>query len=158
MTPEEMRFRAIDLFKKNLHWSQAVLAVCLEKMNIKDESAVKAVGAYAGGIAATGNVCGIMLGGVAMASCLYSRGNLDTKEDPRIWSLSRKFITRFEEMAKPFGGINCSDITGVDWQDKTAVKRFKADEQGGRQRCIKLVGDAAHALGELLEKEEEREK
>lgn len=127
--------------------------MCLEKMNMQDEPAVKAVGAFAGGIASTGNVCGIMLGGVAMTSCMYSRGNLDEKENPRMWSLGKKIISCFEEMTKPFGGINCYDIAGVNWQDKAAVKQYYADEKNGRQRCIRLVGDAAYAFGEILEEE-----
>lgn len=125
---------------------------------MKDESAVKAVGAFAGGIASTGNVCGIMLGGVAMVSCMYSRGNLDKKENPRMWFLSKKFISRFEEMTKPYGGIKCSDIARVDWKDKKAVKDYYSNPVSGRQACIKLLGDAAYALGKLLEEEEERRK
>jgi len=132
--------------------------VCLEKMEMKDESAVKAVGAFAGGIASTGNVCGIMLGGVAMVSCLYSRGNLDKKENPRMWFLSKKFISRFEELTKSFGGVKCSDIAGIDWTDKEAVKEYYSNPESSRQSCIKLVGDAAFALGELLDEEEERRK
>ena len=127
-------------------------------MNIMDESAVKAVGAFAGGIASTGNVCGIMLGGVALVSCIYSRGNIDERENPRMWFMSKKFISRFEELTQSFGGIKCSDIAGVDWSDKEAVKEYYSNPESSRQDCIKLVGDAACALGELLEEEEERRK
>eukprot|EP00362_Geleiidae_sp_MMETSP1317_P001717 CAMPEP_0201285162 /NCGR_PEP_ID=MMETSP1317-20130820/97131_1 /ASSEMBLY_ACC=CAM_ASM_000770 /TAXON_ID=187299 /ORGANISM="Undescribed Undescribed, Strain Undescribed" /LENGTH=94 /DNA_ID=CAMNT_0047608589 /DNA_START=1 /DNA_END=283 /DNA_ORIENTATION=- len=88
-----------------------------------------------------------------MVSCIYSRGNLDEKENPRMWSVSKKFISSFEEMTKSFGGIKCSDIAGVDWQDKEAVKDYYSNPASSRQRCIKLVGDAAYALGELLEQE-----
>lgn len=127
-------------------------------MDMQDESAVKAVGAFAGGIASTGDVCGIMLGGVAMISCIYSRGNLDTKENPRMWFMSKQFISRFEELTKSFGGIKCSDIARVDWKDKAAVKEYYSNPESSRQACIKLVGDAAYALGELLEEEEKRRK
>ena len=124
-----------------------------QKIGAEDESAVKAVGAFAGGIASSGNVCGIMLGGVALVSCLYSRGNLDKKENPRMWSLARKFTRLFEEMTEPFGGIECRKIAEVDWYDKDSVREYYSNPDSTRQRCIKLVGDAAFALGELLEKE-----
>jgi len=120
---------------------------------MKDESAVKAVGAFAGGIASTGNVCGILLGGVAMISSIYSRGNLDEKENPRMWALSKKFVAKFEELAEPHGGINCFDIAGVDWTDKKAAKAYYLNPFSKRKVCIKLVGDAAAILGELLEQE-----
>ncbi len=128
-----------------------ILAVGQEKMNLVNESAIKAVGAFGGGIAASGSVCGTLLGGVAMISSLYSRGNLGEKEDPRVWVLSSKFMKQFKELTKPYGGMNCSDIAGVDWKNREAVKKYYSDPEGGRKRCIKLVGDAAYALGEILE-------
>jgi C_GCAxxG_C_C family probable redox protein len=72
-----------------------------EKADLVNEEAIKAVGAYGGGIASSGSVCGILLGGVALISSMYSRGNLDEKENPRMWALSSKFIKDFEELAKP---------------------------------------------------------
>ena len=134
------------------------MAVGQEKMEIMDEAAVKAVGAFGGGIAATGNVCGILLGGVAMISNMYSRGNLDEKENPLMWSLSKKFIAKFEELAKPHGGTTCLDIAGVDWSDKKAVRAYYANPFSKRKVCIKLVGEAAYILGELLEQEASNKK
>ena len=122
-------------------------------MNLVNESAIKAVGAFGGGIAASGSVCGTLLGGVAMISSLYSRGNLGEKEDPKVWVLSSQFLKQFEELTKPYGGMNCRDIAGVDWQDRKAVKKYYSDPEGGRKICVKLVGDAAYALGEILEQE-----
>jgi C_GCAxxG_C_C family probable redox protein len=127
-------------------------------MNMKDESAVKAVGAFGGGIASSGSVCGILLGGVAMISSMYSRGSLDEKENPRMWGLSKKFLKKFEELTEPYGGMNCLDIAAVDWNDKIAVKNYYANPFSSRKTCIRLVGEAAYILGELLELEEARNK
>ena len=124
-----------------------------EKINSVDESAVKALGAFGGGIASSGNVCGVLIGGVALISSMYSRGNLDEKENPRMWALSSKFMKKFEELTKPYGGINCSDIAQVNWQDRIAVKKYYLNPLSSRKICIKLVGDAAFILGELLEAE-----
>jgi len=123
-----------------------------------DESAVKAVGAFGGGIASSGSVCGILLGGVAMISSMYSRGNLAEKENPRIWALSNKFLKRFAELTEPYGSMNCCDIARIDWKDRDAVKDYYANPESNRKICIKLVGDAAYILGELLEQEAAREK
>ena len=123
-----------------------------------DEASVRAVGAYGGGIASSGSVCGILLGGVAMISTMYSRGNLDEKENPRIWALSSKFLRKFEELAEPYGGINCRDIAGVEWKNKEAAKDYYSNPDSSRKICIKLVGEAAYILGELLEQEEAKSK
>ncbi len=125
---------------------------------MKDDAAVRAVGAYGGGIASSGNVCGTLLGGIAMISDIYSRASLDEKEDPRVWALSKKFMKEFEKLTESFGGINCHDIARVDWQDRNAVKAYYSNPDSNRKACIQLVGDATYALGKLLEEEAERKK
>ncbi len=127
-------------------------------MDMKDEAAVRAVGAYGGGIAATGNVCGILLGAIAMISSIHSRASLEEEENPRMWSASKKFIKEFEKMTKQFGGINCSDIARVNWSNKLAVRKYYKDPNSNRKECVRLVGEAAYLLGEILEKESARSK
>ncbi len=153
MTPEQMRDKALDLFKKRFHCSQAVLAVGQEKMGIVNEEIVKALGAFGGGIAGTCRVCGALTGGIALISSLFSRGNLESKEDPRMWSLSHKFIQEFEKMTQEYGGTDCRDISKMNWQDRDMVKDFYSNPESRRKICIQLVGDTAFALGKLLEAE-----
>jgi C_GCAxxG_C_C family probable redox protein len=131
-----------------------ILAVGQEKMNNRNEEVIKAMGAFGGGVASTGRVCGSLVGGVALISSLYSRGNDSEKEHPRMWRLSYKLTKKFEELTQEFGGINCSDIAQVKWSDKEQTKEFYNNPEGRRQYCIKLVGDTAYALGEILDQAE----
>ena len=131
--------------------------MCQEKLENVDPAVIKAVGAFGGGIAGSGNVCGVMLAGVAVISSMYSRSNLDEKENPRMWALSHKFITKFEELTEVHGGTTCRDIARVNWQDRNEVKDFYTNPDSRRKDCIKLVGDAAFLLGELLEREAAKE-
>ena len=128
-----------------------------EKIGEIDETAVKALGAFGGGIASSGSVCGILIGGIAVISSIYSRGNLDEKENPRLWSVSSKFLKKFEELAKPLGGMNCRDIAKVDWKNKLEVKNYYVNPLSTRKICIKLVGDTAYALGELIDQQAQKE-
>ena len=80
-----------------------VLAVGQEKMNRVNEEVIKAVGAFGGGVASTGKLCGALLGGVAFISSLYSRGNLEEKENPNMYRLSYKLAKKFEELTREFG-------------------------------------------------------
>ena len=123
---------------------------------MKDDAAVRAVGAFGGGIAATGNVCGILLGAIAMISSIHSRASLEEEENPRMWSASKKFIKEFEKMTKQFGGMNCSDIARVNWSNKLAVRKYYKDPNSNRKECVRLVGEAAYLLGEILEKESKK--
>ncbi len=127
-------------------------------MDMKDDAAIRAVGAYGGGVASSGNVCGTLLGGIALISSIYSRASLDEKEDPRIWAMSKKFMKEFEKLTESFGGINCSDIARVDWNDRDAVKTYYSNPDSNRKACVQLVGDATYVLGKLLEQEEKRKR
>lgn len=127
-------------------------------MNIKNETLIKAMGAFGGGVAKSGRVCGSLLGGVAFISSLYSRGNLEEKEHPRTWRLSTQLTKKFEELTRPYGGVNCSDIARINWADKEQVKEFRENPNSRRQYCIKVVEDTAFALGEILDQADSESK
>jgi C_GCAxxG_C_C family probable redox protein len=124
-----------------------------EKMGVPDESIIKAVSAFGGGIATTGRTCGALLGGIAFISSLYGLGNEREKDDPRMWRLARRLCRRFEEIAAPHGGIDCSDIARVNWTDKEAAREFRTNPDSRRRICAQVVGETAFALGEILEKD-----
>ncbi len=153
MTPEQMRDNAIDLFRRRFHCSQAVLAVGQEKMGIVNQDVLKALGAFGGGIAGTCRTCGCLTGGMALISSLFSRGNLEDKEDPRMWSVGHKFIRRFEDLTQEYGSTECRDIARMNFQDREMVKDFYGNPDSRRKFCIKLVGDTACMLGKILEEE-----
>ena len=128
-----------------------------EKIGEFDETAVKALGAFGGGIASSGNVCGILIGAIAVISTIYSRGNLQEKEDPKLWSVSNRFLKKFEELTESMGSINCRDIAKVDWKNRDEVKDYYSNPESSRTVCIKLVGEAAYELGELIDKYSEKD-
>ncbi len=128
----------------------------LEKIDLKDESMLKAVGLYGGGIASTGAVCGTLLGAVAAVSALHSRGSLEEKENPRMWGVGSKLVKEFDTLTEEFGGNTCRHITQLEWSDRDAVKEYYSNPDSRRKLCIKLVGDFAFILGNILEKEQKR--
>ncbi len=124
-----------------------------EKLNRVDESVIKAVGLFGGGIAHSGHTCGALLGAIAALSSMYSRCTLDEKESPIMWEVGGKIVRRFEELTEQYGGIRCRDIARVDWTDPQAVKEFRTDPESRRKICAQLVGEVAQALGELIDRE-----
>ena len=131
------------------------LAVGQEKLGMVNEAVIKSMGAFGGGLASSGNVCGLLSGGVALISSIYSRGNLKEKEDPKMWRLSYKLFKIFENLTKSFESINCRDIARVNWSDKEATRDFYKNPESTHKICIQLASDFAFALGELLDKDAE---
>jgi C_GCAxxG_C_C family probable redox protein len=107
------------------------------------------MGAFGGGLGASGGVCGAVAGGLASLGLKYGRGKEEEREDPRMWSEAREFMRRFkEEIGR--GSINCRDIAGVDWADPEATKRFYRSEK--LMDCIRISGETSRLLGEFLRK------
>ena len=124
-----------------------------EKMGISSPEVVKAVGLYGGGVSGTGEVCGALLGAMAMVSSLYSRGTLEERESPKMWKLGHLLDKRFSEITGKFGGKLCRNIARVDWNDRGQVKNFYEGQDGRRTYCLQVVEETARALGEILEQE-----
>jgi C_GCAxxG_C_C family probable redox protein len=153
MLADEMREKAIELFKQRLHCSQVLAMVGMEKLGISDPAVIKALGAFGGGIGGTGNICGTLVGAVSVIGSLYSRGSLEEKENPRMWAATKNILKSFQELAAPHGGINCNQIARVDWMDRDQVKDFYKNPESRRHHCMAIVGETAKALGELLDQE-----
>ncbi|WP_028581375.1 C-GCAxxG-C-C family protein [Desulfogranum japonicum] len=155
MGPDEMREKAIDLFLKRLHCSQVLAMVGQEKLGVHEPSVIKALGSFGGGIGGTGHICGALVGASCVIGTLYSRSSLEEKENPRMWAATKKVMKSFEELTEEYGGINCGQIARVDWMNRDEVKNFYGNPESRRQHCLKVVGETARLLGELLEKEAE---
>ncbi|MBM9614015.1 C_GCAxxG_C_C family protein [Desulfobulbus rhabdoformis] len=155
MRPDEMQEKAQDLFLKRLHCSQVLAMIGQEKLGVQDPSVIKALGSFGGGIGGTGHVCGALVGAASVIGTLYSRSSLEEKENPRMWAATKKVMKSFKDLTDEYGGINCGEIARVDWMNRDEVKNFYGNAESRRQHCLKVVGETARLLGEVLENEAE---
>jgi C_GCAxxG_C_C family probable redox protein len=115
---------------------------------MEDESLIKAMDAFGGGLGAHGEVCGAIIGGLSVIGLVFGRSNPVTEKDWRMRKYSDTFLERFKvEVAN--GKILCREIAQVDWRDQDQVKRFL--ESGKRKECEILTGKTAKIIGEILE-------
>ncbi len=106
------------------------------------------MGAFGGGLAGTGEVCGAVVGALAAIGLAYSRSSPEETEDFKMWILGNRFLKRFrDELGK--GSIRCRDITRVDWRNQDQKAKFYNGE--GYYACRDLTAKAARMLGELFE-------
>ena len=110
------------------------------------------MGALAGGLGANGEVCGALIGALAVMGLRFGRGGKEEKEDRRMWGYTRELLKRFrEEIVQSHGGIRCREIAGVDWTNREQVQSFYNGEKFSE--CTRIVGDTAKLIGELLERQ-----
>ncbi len=153
MTPKEMRKKAIELMAvQRFHCSQAIAAVGQEKLGKGNDEVIRAMGAFGGGLGGNGEVCGALAGGLAVLGLRYSRATIDEKENPHMWKASHELVRRFRDDVVNFNGtILCRDICGVDWSDRAQAREFYSGEKV--KKCIRIVGETALLVGEMLERE-----
>ncbi|HOJ51193.1 MAG TPA: C-GCAxxG-C-C family protein [Syntrophales bacterium] len=147
MTPDEMQREATQLMLKRFHCSQAVAAVGIKKLGLNSYEIIKAMGAFGGGLGGNGEVCGAVVGGLAVIGLMFSRGKEEELEDRRMWLYTREFLRRFSQEIGE-GHILCRDIIRVDWTNREEVKAFY---RGKSQKCIDLVGKTARMLGVMMD-------
>ena len=106
------------------------------------------MGSFGAGLAATGDVCGNVIGALAVFGLLFSRSKPEEKENPLMWSYSRKFLGRFrDELGR--GSLLCRDIIEVDWEDRNQTQNFHAGEK--YRKCLKITGETAQIVGKMLD-------
>jgi C_GCAxxG_C_C family probable redox protein len=64
-------------------------------MGIYHEDVNKDAGAYGGGLAGHGEVCGALVGALGILGLRFSRSKKEEKVDHRLWSDSRKLMKHF---------------------------------------------------------------
>jgi C_GCAxxG_C_C family probable redox protein len=110
---------------------------------------LKAMDVFGGGLGAHGEVCGAVIGGLAVIGLMFGRSAGDKYADFRMWKYSHDFMKRFrEEIAN--GSIICRDIVNVNWMDQNQVKEYREGQK--RRDCKKLTGRTAKLVGEIIER------
>jgi C_GCAxxG_C_C family probable redox protein len=115
---------------------------------MKDEAMIKAMDAFGGGLGAHGEVCGAIIGGLAVIGSIFGRSKPESEKDERMRQYSDIFMKRFKDEVGD-GKILCREIAQVDWRDQGQVKLFL--ESGKRNECRILTGKTAKIIGEILE-------
>lgn len=153
MTPKDMRKKAVQLMAVDrFHCSQALAAVGQEKLGKGNDEVIRAMGAFGGGLGGNGEVCGALAGALAAIGLRYSRARADEKENPKMWADAQEMVRRFRDKIVNQGGtIYCRDIAAVNWLDRVEVKTFYSGEKV--KNCVRIVGETALVLGEMLERE-----
>jgi C_GCAxxG_C_C family probable redox protein len=115
---------------------------------MRDEALIKAMDAFGGGLGSQGEVCGALIGGLAVLGLIFGRSRPESAKDWRMRKCSDIFMRRFKDEAAN-GKILCREIAQVDWRDQEQVKRFL--ESGKRSECQILTGKTAQIIGEIVE-------
>ncbi len=130
--------RMAELAGQGFHCSDVLLIMGLEAQGKDNPDLIRTVGALAGGVGFTGDICGALTGGACLLGLYGGRGSGQEDEDPRL----RMMITELSEWfaaenTDRYGGIHCRDIVGDDPQNIVA-------------RCPRIVGGVYRKVRTIL--------
>jgi C_GCAxxG_C_C family probable redox protein len=151
MKCDEMASSAVKLFDDGFHCSQAVLSVCADLLEIDDPSqAIATVSPFGGGLASTGSVCGCLPGALAAFGLAMGKTTPDGRDGRDMWRLGYKMVKEFDRITMEYGGVNCSDISGVNWKSRDDVKAFRKNKDGRRDRCHMVLVETVKVMCRLI--------
>jgi C_GCAxxG_C_C family probable redox protein len=102
-------------------------------------------------LGANGEVCGALIGALAVLGLKYGRPRADEGDNPTMWAHSTELLKRFrEEIVQNHAAINCREIAGVNWKIREEVQGYFKGEK--LQECARIIGETAKLTGELLER------
>jgi C_GCAxxG_C_C family probable redox protein len=146
-----MALKAQRLFLEGFHCSQAVFAAGAEKLNKEAKDVIAALAPFGGGLGGTGAVCCSLPGALAALGLTMGRTEPGSRDRKTMWSYSQRMVRLFNDITLPYGGPNCHDIAMVNWNDRRQVTAFRKDPNSRRMNCLRVIGETARILGELLD-------
>ncbi len=146
--------KAVDLFLKGFHCSQAILQACSPMLEGKapSEELIAAMAPFGGGMGSSGKVCGTLSGALALIGYTMGKTRPQDRDHKDMWRLSFKLVKGFEKLTQEYGGVNCSNIARVDWKDRNSVKSFYKDPNSRRRECVKVIRGTCAILQDILSK------
>ncbi len=142
---------AVETFKKTFSCSQAVFSAFSPGLGVDRETALRVAGAFGGGMARMGEVCGAVTGALMVIGLKYGKVKAEDEEaKEKTYRLTQEFARKFR--AK-HGALRCPDLIGCDLATPEGAAAFK-EKNLIETVCVGLVRDGAAMLEEVLRESE----
>ncbi|MCX5803443.1 MAG: C-GCAxxG-C-C family protein [Proteobacteria bacterium] len=139
--------RAVSCFKETFSCSQAILSTYGPELGLEKETALKVAGAFGGGMARMGEVCGAVTGAFIVIGLKHGKIKAEDEEaKEKTYLIVREFVERFKSRN---GSIKCRELLGYDISTLGGIKLIK-EKNLFYTICVKYVRDAAEIIEELL--------
>lgn len=137
--------KAVELFKKGLNCSQAVLVSFCEDYGLGSELALK-IGCGFGGGVRSGEICGAVSGAVMVIGLKYGNGSIaDLESKGTCYAKTSEFLAKFRERN---GSVVCRDLLGCDISTEAGLQLAK-DKGLFSTTCADMVSSSIELLEDL---------
>ena len=138
---------AAEIFSKGFNCAQAVLAALSSEYGVDSATAKKIAGAFGGGIASNGDVCGAVSGALMVIGLRYGKYKEDdTVSKENTYRIANEYMEKFK---KEFGSIKCKELIKYSLNKKEEL--LKAREAGVfKTICPEFVKRSVELAEEVL--------
>ncbi|MEI6093786.1 MAG: C-GCAxxG-C-C family protein [bacterium] len=138
---------ALNSFDQGYSCSQAVFSAYSEDLGLDKKTAFKVSAAFGGGIARTGETCGVISGALMVIGHKYGKVDVnDQTSKEKTYLVAKEFINRFTEKHK---NTRCNDLLGYDITTQDGLDTIKKKDLHSLV-CKDLVKDAIEILDSVL--------
>lgn len=139
---------ALAYFTQGFSCAQSVCATYAPLFGMECEMALRAAGAFGGGMGRSGQTCGVVTGAIIVIGLKYGKTRAeDNPTREKCYAVASEFIRRFEAR---HGALTCPALLGchIGTPEGNALAHEK---QLFTTLCADLVRDATEILEEVLE-------
>ena len=138
---------AVDIFNSGFNCAQAVLSSHSIEYGLDTEVAKKIAGAFGGGIANNGELCGAVTGALMLIGLKYGKHKEeDNISKEKTNKITNEYINKFK---KEFGSVICKDLLKYDLSIEEEAKM--ARETGlFKTLCPILVKKSVEIIEEII--------
>jgi C_GCAxxG_C_C family probable redox protein len=146
MTVEKID-QALQCFKETFNCSQAIVSAYGPGLGLDRDTALRVAAAFGGGIARTGETCGVVTGALMVIGLAYGRTKAEDKES--LEKTNRTALAFLESFRKRNFTVRCKELLGCE-PGTPEGKEFAEKNNLKEKLCSVFVKDAAEILEELL--------
>lgn len=136
----------IRLYKEGYDCAQCILKAMNDRIDFDEDTALKAISCMGMGLL-EGNICGAVLGGLAVIGLRYGSSAPDSSSRGITIIKRAQFLTEFK---KKYNGLTCPEIMGLDVRkDEDNLRAYK--EGIYEHFCPKMASDILEILNRIIE-------
>jgi C_GCAxxG_C_C family probable redox protein len=111
---------------------------------------MSAMAPFGGGMGSSGRICGTLSGALAVIGFTLGKTEARGRDHKLMWKLSYRLVKEFDKICREYGGTNCRDIAGVNWNNRESVHHFYKDPESGRKNCVNVIRKTSEYLHTLI--------
>lgn len=140
---------AMEYFQQGYNCTQSVVLAFQDMLPFDQETILRMVSPFGGGMSRLREVCGSVSGMFFVAGYLYGY------DDPKNYEAKKELYGKMQDLAHRFeeenGSIICRELLGLDCMHDSSTPEKRSAEYYKKRPCKELAGCAAELMEQFIQ-------